>query len=380
MSIIRSFGITLAAASLLVAACSPAAGPSATSAAPTAAPTPSPSPSPAKYGKIATIDVPGMTVSFDFTALDTATKTLYLADRTTNGVDIISLANEKYVSTITGFVGVRKSDDSGPNGLKLIPELKQLWATDGDSTVKVIDLTTNKVIDTIKTGGKKRGDDLGYDPKDKIVMVANDGEDPPFLTFISTTDRKILGKLPMPGAGGLEGMLWDDTKGVFWQSVPTSKANPGGELDLVDPKAMKVTQVYPVQNCYPHGIAFGPSNQLVLGCSGDAIAAGAKAQTLIMDKTNGSIVATVPEAGGSDIVWYNSGDNHYYLAGSNMTSDGTKAGQPAPALQIIDAATNKFIQGLPTKKSAHAVAVDPATNHIYVPIPNEGIAVFALSR
>ncbi len=374
MKVVRSARIAAAGLSLVLAACAPAAAPAPSA---TATATPAPSPTPAKYARIGTIEVPGKTVSFDFTAVDAASKTLFLADRTSGGVDVISLATEKYVSTIKGFIGLRKSDDSGPNGLKLIPDLNQLWATDGDSTVKVIDLGTRSIVATINTGGTKRGDDLAYDPKDKIVMVANDAEATPFITFISAADRKILGKLQLPGAGGLEGMLWDDAKGLFWQSVPTTKTNPGGEIDLIDPKAMKVTQIYPVKDCQPHGIAFGPLNQMVLACSGDAIAAGSKAQTLIMNRTNGSIVATIPEIGGSDIVVFNPSDNHYYLASSNMTSDGTKAGSPAAALGIVDATTNKFLQGLPTKKSAHSVAVDPATNHIYVPIPDEGIAIFA---
>lgn len=367
---------TILAAVSFLASCAPAAAPSVAPA--TSAPTVAASPTKASvtYAKIGTIDLPTQTASFDFMKVDPKSRTLYVADRTNKGVDVISLANEKFVTTIGGFIGLRKSDDSGPNGLELVPDLNQLWATDGDSTVKVIDLATKSVTASISTGGKRRSDDVAYDPKDKIVMVANDADGTPFVTFISATDRTVLGKLELPGAGGLEGILWDDARGVFWQAVPTSKANPGGEIVLIDPKAMKVTKTYPVKDCYPHGIAFGPRGQMLLGCSGDAIKAGAKAQTLVMDTANGGVVATIAEIGGADIVVYNAADDRYYLALSNMTSDGTKNGTDAPVLAIVDASTNKLLQTLPTKKSAHSVSVDPTTNHVYVPIPGEPIAIF----
>ncbi len=370
----------LAAAAIAVAACGPAAttpaAPSAT-AARTVAATPTATPAPVKYARAGTINFPKDTASFDFAVIDPSTKTLYLADRTNGGVSVVSLANEKYVSTITGFSGLKGSKDSGPNGVALIPDLNQLWATDGNSSVKMVDLKTNTVVGSVSTGGKARGDDLAYDPKDRIVVVGNDAEATPFLTFISTGDRKILGKLEFPGVDGIEGILWSDSRAAFFVSVPNSKTNPGGEIHLVDPKAMKVTQTYPVKDCQPHGIAFGPSNQLLLGCSGDAIAAGSKAQTLILDSTNGSVLATVPEFGGSDIVAFNPTNNLYFLAGSNMTADGTKAGTAAPQLGVINAKTNKLVQTFPTLKSAHTLVVDPATNRVYVPIPNAGIAVFA---
>src|SRR5713226_6423607 len=225
----------------------PAAAPSAppASSAPAAPATPSPTKAPPTYSKIGTINLPTQSGSFDVALVDEKTHTLYLADRTSKGVDII--VNEKFVRTIGGMVGAGKSSDvSGPNGLVLLPDLNQLWAGDGDSTVKVIDLATNAIIASISTGGKGRADEGAYDPKHKIVMIGNDSEDKPFETFISATDRKVLGKLEIPGAGGVEEPEFDEANGVFWLSVPTTKANPGGEIDVIDPVTMKITKTYPL--------------------------------------------------------------------------------------------------------------------------------------
>ena len=368
----------LAAASI-ASACGSAATPSASPAAsapPSAAASPTPTKAPLTFSKVGTISVqPTQSGSFDVSIVDEKTHTLYLADRTTKGVDVF--VNEKFVRTIGGMVGLAKSSDvSGPNGLILLPDLNQLWAGDGDSTVKVIDLNTNAVIATIATGGKGRADEGAYDPKDKIVMIGNDSEDKPFVTFISATDRKVLGKLEIPGAGGIEEPEWDEAGGVFWLSVPTTKTNPGGEIDLIDPKAMKITKTFPVKDCQNTGLVFGPKNELMLVCGNDAIKAGAKASMLFIDRTNGSVIATV-DVGGGDLAVYDPVLNVYFAADSNMTADGTKAGAANPVLAIIDAATHKVLQTIPTKKSAHSVAIDTTNHHVYVPIPDEGIAIIA---
>jgi hypothetical protein len=36
---------------------------------------------------------------------------------------------------------------------------KEIWAGDGDSTVKVIDIETMKILDTISTGGQLRANE-----------------------------------------------------------------------------------------------------------------------------------------------------------------------------------------------------------------------------
>src|SRR5258707_425504 len=81
---------------------------------------------------------------------------------------------------------------------------------------------------------------------------------------------------------------------------------------------------------------------------------------LIMELKTGTVVATIMDVGGSDEVWYNSGDERYYLAASAMP-DG-------PVLGVIDAKTRSFVENVETGPDAHSVAVDARTNRIFVPI------------
>jgi hypothetical protein len=72
-------------------------------------------------------------------------------------------------------------------------------------------------------------------------------------------------------------------------------------------------------------------------------------------------------------VWFNPGENRYYLA------------ENAPQLLgIIDAQTLAFVENVQTGLGAHSVAADSTSNHIFTPIsapdpacPNSCIAVYS---
>ena len=85
-----------------------------------------------------------------------------------------------------------------------------------------------------------------------------------------------------------------------------------------------------------------------------------------MDET-GRILATIPQVGGVDEVWFNCGDKRYYLAASN-----NPAANGGPVLGVIDARTNTWVQNIPGGPGAHSVAANPTNNHIFFPltIPN----------
>ena len=337
------------------------------------------------YTRLTVISLPNVppakgNFSYDIGWVDPGPHRYYLADRTNKGIDTIDTTTNNYLKTLAagqfeGFTG--NPDTSGPDGVLLVAEDQQLWVGDAHSLVKVVDVASGSIVATISTGGENRADELAYDPQDHLILIANDADDPPFLTFISTTSRKVVGQiLYRQATGGLEQPVWNPANDMFYQAVPATKANPGGEIDRIDPKTMKLAAIYAVKDCNPAGLTLGPQQHLLMGCSGDPIAAGAHAQVLVMDATDGSIVATITQVGGSDQVWYNPGDNRYYTASRYMTSTGLKGGTPTPVLGVIDAATDQWIANLPTGTGAHSVAADPGNNRVFVPVP-QGIAVFA---
>ena len=313
------------------------------------------------------IVVPGNPLdAFDVSWADGNSQRLYLADRGNAGVEVIDTATGSFIRRIAGFAGDADHDHSGPNGVVLVPERNELWAGDGDSSVKVVNLSDDSVA-SVSTGGNARADELSYDPDDQLVLVVNnaeasdDGVNAHFATLISTADgHEVVAKIPFPQASaGLEQSIWDSASGRFYLAVPELDGDPSrGAVAVIDPHAASVVATFAVSECEPAGLALGPDNHLLLGCSGDAIEAGFAAKSVIMDLRDGSIVSEVAEIGGSDEVWFNPGDMSYYLAARDDPR--------GPALGVIDAISNTFRSRTPTSVDAKSVAVDAVSNRVFV--------------
>jgi hypothetical protein len=300
--------------------------------------------------------------AFDISFVDDQSQVDYLADASNASVDMIDTRTDTLIGQIGGFRGFHGSRETqGPGGV-LVDDLGQLWASDGDSTVKVIDLSSRTIVATLHTGGAKRADEMAYDLQDQLLLVTNGSEAVPFATFISVTKRAIVGKLVFVGAdGGLEAPVFDAQTHRFYLSLPANKRYPGGAVAVVDPLTQQLVKEYPLPACDPSGIALDPTTQeLLLGCSGHPV---------IVSALNGQVVATILQTSGCDEVWYNRGDRRFYLAAFTNPS--------GPVLSVVDATTGAWVENVPTVKKAHSVAVDPLTDHIFVPETGRGIVVYA---
>ncbi|HWF93605.1 MAG TPA: hypothetical protein VG291_01435 [Xanthobacteraceae bacterium] len=327
----------------------------------------------AELRQIGTISIPGEPLnSFDISFIDQSTGLYFLADRSNKGIDVVDTKKGTYVGRVAGMVGpiMKKdgtccnNDKSGPNGVVIAG--KEAWVGDGDSTVKVIDLKTMKVVDTIKTGGEARADELTYDPKDQIIAVANNADEPPFLSFISTKPgHKILGKLVMEHfTDGMEQTAYNPADGLFYTDVPElDKDKTKGGLMVTDPKTAKVVKMISVDSCVPHGIAFGPGSNVFLGCNAGVPRLGLPAKQVVVDTKSGKTVAEISGVGGSDESAVNKKAGQYY---------GALNGNPGgPILAVIDAKTNTLAQKIPTGPGAHSVAANESNGRVYVPIAVE---------
>ncbi len=326
----------------------------------------------AELRQIGTISIPGEPLnSFDISFIDQANGLYFLADRSNKGIDIVDTKKGTYVGRVAGMVGpiMKKdgtccnNDSSGPNGVLVAG--KEIWIGDGDSTVKVADLKTMKIVDTIKTGGKARADEMGYDPKDQVVAVANNADEPPFLSFISTKPgHKILGKLVMEHfSDGMEQTAYNPADGLFYTDVPElDKDKTKGGLMVTDPKTAKVVKMIAVDSCAPHGIAFGKNGNVYLGCNAGVPRLGLPAKQVVVDIKTGK-VTDIPGVGGSDELSVNNKLDQYYSA-----LNGNPGG---PILSVVDAKTNTLVQKIPTGPGAHSVAADESNGRVYVPIAVE---------
>ena len=88
-------------------------------------------------------------------------------------------------------------------------------------------------------------------------------------------------------------------------------------------------------------------------------------QSVVINIKTGEVVANVPQVGGSDEVWFDRATQHYYLAARNNTDN---TGKITPVMGTVDARTNVFDGNVSTSTSAHSVAADRVSHHVFVPI------------
>ena len=206
-------------------------------------------------------------------------------------------------------------------------------------------LAKQAIVATISTGGKAPADELGYDPLDHIILIANASDRPPFLTFISADTHMVLGQVTYPSTQiGLEQPVWSKLTKRFYVTVPSSSVTPGS-IDVYNPLTMQREQSFPVWGCSPAGLALTPNQHLMTSCG------------VVVEGRLGGRVATVFGVGGDEI-WYNPGDNRYYIGAA-----------------VVDADTNQVIATLPVPPgmSVRNASVDSETNRVFAPATAGGV-------
>jgi hypothetical protein len=339
---------------------------------------------------VSTISVPNSAsppFNFDISYADSGK--YYLADRNNTAVDVVDTKTNTLIAQIKGpYAGIgATSNASGPDGLVGIPGTNTIYVGDVNS-VKVLDVGAQQVTKTIpiSTSGS-RVDEGCYDPDDKLIMFASPGDSPPFVTFISTTTQAVVSKLTFTGSSGLEACAYDPKNKNFIINNDGTTANPEGEVNIIPAAAVvagapAVTRVFPLGHCSPTGLDLGPNNDMVVGC--DPLP-GNPLITLIMDRTSGATLATVP-FGGVDQIAYDSATNRYVLPARHyQTNNIAAASNFVPTLGLVDASSRSIITMLAIGNNAHSVAVDSATGQAYLPFapgvaafPNGGIQVVTI--
>ena len=169
---------------------------------------------------------------------------------------------------------------------------------------------------------------------------------------------------------GLGGMAWNPNTGHLLMSNSNSIAitNIGGidEIDprLGNPNGPVVVNSFVTPNCMPTSITQGPGNNFLVGCA-DHDGQSFPPNEYVIDGSAGTILAEITNVGGVDEIWYNPGDNRYYVAARDMPT--------GPVMGVIDAGTNRWLQNVPTNSNSHSIAVDSTTNHAFVPLQAGGI-------
>ena len=246
-----------------------------------------------------------------------------------------------------------------------------------------------------------RADEGCFDKDHNIYMVSTNNPVPPFASFIDTTTDTLIASVtwsggPFDGAAGNEACVYDAGTQSFLVNNGGTTANPRGEVEVIPASLLTpfkaaplavgasitinsfgaAVKRFPLPACDPTGLALGPGTDLAVGCRPGG--KGELLTVLILNRTNGAMLATV-NAGGGDQLWYDPPSNRYANAASRWNSSGVNVNGGgcsatnlcSPTLIIIDAATRTVVAMLPTGNNAHSVAVDPVTGFVYMPYSSD---------
>ncbi len=257
----------------------------------------------------------------------------------------------------------------------------------------------------------ERADEGAYDPKDNLIMIANPHPAAgtaagkafgPYVTFIDAGTGNILAQMIFPQAtGGLEQSVWDPVSQSFFMNLPQdsdfstdANGNPVGgvaQITITGTKPLSATVIaFPTQvpgpptaniSCEGNGLALNASvspEQLLIGCSAAnplPTKVGKPGAFSLVMKTDGTPVAA-PATGGSDEVWWDEGDDTFYLAEIFASFATVPPGvtSTTPALGVIDGSSNGVVTQIGTSFPAHTVAADSNNDHVFMPMPSNIMA------
>jgi len=283
----------------------------------------------------------GVSPGWDYVTLDQSRQLLFMGRRE-EGVTVFDIA--------AGKVKAEIANSKGANIALLIPELDRGYSANEDGSSTQFELSTLKTLNRIKVGDD--ADSAFYDPVTKQVIVTMG--DSKSLGFVDAKSGKVLGKLKTES-------------GKLDHTVPDGKGNvivaerDRNALLLVDVKARKIVGEWQTTGCVqPTGLAIDNANhRLFVGCRSKAPV------LLVMDSTNGNVVATLEIGRGNDDVVYDAEAKKIYAA------NGIDAN--LVIFDQLDADHYKLNQAVTTRPMARTMALDAKSKKVYL-VCADGVA------
>ncbi len=269
---------------------------------------------------------------WDYLSVDAASHRLYVTHATK--VVVIDTAKDEVVGEI--------ADTPGVHGFVFAPELGRGFSSNGrENKASIVDLKTLQTLAKVDTG--QNPDAILYEPGRREVYTF-DGRGQSATVFDAATGKPVA---TIPVGGKPEFAQADPAAGRVYANIEDKN-----EVIAIDTKTHQIVNHWPIA---PGEEATGMAidlahHRLVIGCSNERM--------IIMDSTNGKVVANIDAGKGIDATSFDPGTQ---LAFASAGSSGT-------VTIVHEDAPDKFtvVQTLATERSARTMTLDPATHKIYL--------------
>jgi hypothetical protein len=276
----------------------------------------------------------------------------YVAVEAATGHVFVSRGTHMMVVDASGKVLGDIPDTMGVHGAGIATKSGHGFATDGgDSTVTMFDLKTFAVIKKIpvKEGGL---DGIMYDePDDKIILTNHSRPigtvvalDPKTGDIVATVE--LEDNAPEGAAADGKGHLFVNNEGK-------------STIQEIDTKTWKAIASWPLAPCEgPTGIAYDKSSDRIFsGCSNNSV---------VVDPSNGKIVATIKNGTRVDALGWDPGKKLVFIPNGGE-GNVTVVHQDSPDKYTV-------VDTVATFAGAKTICVDPTTHNAYLFQPERGPA------
>lgn len=283
----------------------------------------------------ADVVLPGGVSRFDYEAVDSAARRLYIAHLGDSTLDVVDLDASRVVTTVSDLAAV--------HGVAVAPDRQRVYATaTGTNELAVIDTRTNAVIARVATG--RFPDGVAYDADDGLVVVSdkNDGT----LTVIDAKLNARIATIKLADETG--NVIYDPTTRTVYAAAHTPDA-----LVAIDPTTRRITSRVGLPGCEgAHGVYVDAERQRAfVACEGNA-------RLVSVDLHHNRVLGTSSVGANPDVLASDPTLERLYVAAESGT------------VSVFDTggrSAHKISQGH-LADHAHSIAVDPATHRIYVPL------------
>ena len=267
---------------------------------------------------------------WDYLNVDSANKLLFVSHATK--AVVVDIAKDAVIGEIADTPGIHGALAATPG---------RVFTSNGrGNNASIVDTKTWTTIAKVETEGNP--DFIMYEPKEKAVYTFNGRGSS--ASVIDAVAGKVIATIPLGGKP--EAGVVDQAAGRVYVNIEDKNS-----IAVIDIKTHAVVENWPIAPGEgASGLAIDTKNHRLF------IGAGNKLM-LMMDSTNGKVVAQVPIDAGVDSTWFDPGTGYAFSSCGSGTV--TIAHEDSPAKLTV-------VQTLTTEQGGRTMALDPATHRIYV--------------
>jgi DNA-binding beta-propeller fold protein YncE len=246
----------------------------------------------------------------------------------------------------------------GGNGAAIDPRSGHGFTS--SKPVSMFDTKTMKLIKTIDVAERARPDGILFDAfNDRVYVFSHPSKD---ATVIDSKDGTVLGTIDL---GGVPEQAVSDGKGMVYAVMQDAD----GSVTAIDAKTMKATAHYPLGDkggC--NGLAMDVKNRILFAAcarSGAADVMPPKPMMVVLKADDGTILTSLPVAGGSDGAAFNP---------QTMEAFSTHGNGTLTVVKEVNPTTFEVEQNLDTMAGARTITFDGKTQRILTMADERGPA------